>query len=176
MTTHTPSPTQSGTGHLWRAHLMASQGLLDIVQRELQQHVNMLLIHYEILDRLIEVPEHSLRMSELADSAQSSRSRLSHAIARLEEIGYVERRECPIDRRGSFAVLTEAGEQAYRSARPHVERSLEHHLYDVLDDTEQQQLLSLYAKLLSHLAGTDVLPGACTRGLTGAAQQDMSQS
>ncbi len=155
---------------------MATQGLIDIVQRELQQHVNMLLIHFEILERLIAVPDHSLRMSELADSAQSSRSRLSHAISRLEEIGYVERRECPIDRRGSFAVLTEAGEHAYQAARPHVERSLAHHLYDVLDETEQQQLLGLYAKILSHLAGTDVLATACTRGILDSASEEAGPS
>ncbi|MGC8460540.1 MAG: MarR family winged helix-turn-helix transcriptional regulator [Candidatus Dormibacteria bacterium] len=165
MTTNISIRPHPGTERLWRTHLLASQGLTDIVQRELQQHVNMLLIHYEILEHLIDVPERSLRMSELADSAQSSRSRLSHAISRLEEIGYVERKECPIDRRGSYAVLTEAGEQAYNAARPHVERSLERHLYDVLDDTEQQQLLELYTKLLSHLAGTDALPSSCTSGL-----------
>ena len=62
---------------------------------------------YEILVRLSEAPHRTLRMSELADAAESSRSRLSHAVARLEEAGWVRRESCPSDRRGQLAVLTD---------------------------------------------------------------------
>ena len=49
-----------------------------------------------------------MRMSELAIETRSSRSRLSHAVARLEERRWVERLDCPTDRRGQVARLTDA--------------------------------------------------------------------
>jgi DNA-binding MarR family transcriptional regulator len=59
-----------------------------------------------------------MRMSELADATRSSRSRLSHAIARLEERGWITREDCVTDRRGAFAVLTDAGQRALVAAAP----------------------------------------------------------
>ena len=65
--------------------------------------------YYEILVRLSETEGHNMRMSELAVQTRSSRSRLSHAIDRLQERGWVERADCPTDRRGQLAHLTEKG-------------------------------------------------------------------
>ncbi len=64
---------------------------------------------YEILVRLSEAPEHALRMSELAARTLFSRSRLSHAVGRLEREGLVRREPYSGDRRGLCAVLTEKG-------------------------------------------------------------------
>jgi DNA-binding MarR family transcriptional regulator len=78
--------------------------------------------YWEILVRLGEVPERTMRMSELAEATRSSRSRLSHAINRLEERGWVIREEVDTDRRGQNAVLTAAGQAALEQAAPgHVE-------------------------------------------------------
>ena len=57
-------------------------------------------------------------MSELADASRSSRSRLSHAVSRLEERGWVERQDCETDRRGQLAHLTDAGYEALAAAAP----------------------------------------------------------
>src|SRR5579885_3395251 len=48
-------------------------------------------------------------MSDLASRSLSSRSRLSHAVARLEEAGWVRRETCDSDKRGQWAVLTDEG-------------------------------------------------------------------
>src|SRR5262245_2556868 len=93
----------------WRAWLTATRGLGDILDRELQRDSGIPHTYYEILVRLSETPDRALRMSSLAESSNSSRSRLSHAVARLEEAGWVERRDCPTDRRGQIAVLTDRG-------------------------------------------------------------------
>ena len=84
----------------WRAFLSVTQLLSDQLDRELQRDAKIPHAYYEILVRLSEAPDRTLRMSQLADSTLSSRSRLSHAVARLEEAGWVERRSCPTDRRG----------------------------------------------------------------------------
>src|SRR5256885_9611365 len=102
----------------WRAFLAASQLLLDQLDRELQRDAGMPHTYYEILVVLSETPHHTLRMSELAEITLSSRSRLSHAVARLEERGWVRRAACPTDRRGQLAILTDAGFTALRDAAP----------------------------------------------------------
>ena len=91
---------------VWRAFLHASNLLSEQLDRELQREAGIPHAYYEILVVLSESPGRVRRMSELAELCLSSRSRLSHAVARLEEAGCVERRSCPSDRRGAFAALT----------------------------------------------------------------------
>src|SRR3954452_3953399 len=92
--------------HTWRAFLGATRLLSAQLDRQLQRDAGMPLAYYEILVRLSEAPDRALRMSERADAADSSRSRLSHAVARLEETGWVVRESCATDRRGAYARLT----------------------------------------------------------------------
>ena len=75
--------------------------------------------YYLILAMLSEVPGRTLRMSDLAAVTQSSQSRLSHAVSRLERNGWVRRTPCPDDRRSTLAQLTDAGFAALaRRPRP----------------------------------------------------------
>src|SRR3954463_16715390 len=73
----------------WRAWLYSSMLLHDRLDRELTHETGLSHAYYEILVQLSEAPGRALRMSELADRSLSSRSRLSHAVARLEERGWV---------------------------------------------------------------------------------------
>ena len=98
----------------WRAFMLSHVLLFEQFERDLQREAGLPVTYYEIMVRLSEAPDHRLRMSELADRSQSSRSRLSHAVARLEESGWVRRESCPTDRRGSIAVLTDEGYAALR--------------------------------------------------------------
>lgn len=62
-------------------------------------------------------------MSELAARSNSSSSRLSHVVAKLEQRGWVRRQQSPVDARVNVAVLTDAGSaKLAASAPPHVER------------------------------------------------------
>jgi DNA-binding MarR family transcriptional regulator len=124
----------------WRAFLHATRALMDTLDRELQHDAGMPHAYYEILVHLSEAPERNLRMSELADACGSSRSRLSHAVARLEEAGWVRRQDCPTDRRGQLAVLTEEGYQKLVDAAPgHVE-AVRTHLFERLSADQVAQL------------------------------------
>jgi DNA-binding MarR family transcriptional regulator len=135
----------------WRAYLEASRRLLDTLDRELQRDAGMPHAYYEILVRLAESPERALRMSDLAEATGSSRSRLSHAVARLEEAGWVRRRSCPTDRRGQLAVLTDAGFAALSAAAPgHVE-GVRRHLLDALTANQLRALREISEVLVAHL-------------------------
>ncbi|MGB2572080.1 MarR family winged helix-turn-helix transcriptional regulator [Micromonospora citrea] len=135
----------------WRAFLTASRALMDTLDRELQRDAGMPHAYYEILVRLSEAPQRRLRMSELAESTGSSRSRLSHAAARLEAAGWIRREECPTDRRGQIAVLTDAGFATLAAAAPgHVE-GVRRHLFDALSPAQVDQLRRISETLVAHL-------------------------
>jgi DNA-binding MarR family transcriptional regulator len=96
--------------------------------------------YYEILVRLSEAEARRMRMSELADATRSSRSRLSHAVARLEERGWLERVECPTDKRGQIAMLTDVGFAALEAAAPGHVGAVRQHLIDRLTPEQVTQL------------------------------------
>src|SRR6202023_732214 len=126
--------------------------LFEQFDRELQRGAGMPSTYYEVLVRLSEAPERRLRMSALADRSQASRTRLSHTIARLEPTSWGERETCPWDRRGTFAVLTDAGFAALEAAAPiHVE-SVRTHLFDQLDTRQLAELRVIGEQILRHLA------------------------
>ncbi|HZP30081.1 MAG TPA: MarR family transcriptional regulator [Acidimicrobiia bacterium] len=131
--------------------------LFDQFERDLQRDAGLPMAYYEILVRLSEAPDRRLRMSDLADRSQSSRSRLSHAVARLEASGWVRRESCPTDRRGAIAVLTDEGFAALRAAAPaHVE-SVRRHLFDQLTPEQLEQLRDISTTILGHLADLGVV-------------------
>jgi DNA-binding MarR family transcriptional regulator len=135
----------------WRAFLGATRALMDTLDRELQHEAGMPHAYYEILVRLSEAPDHRMRMSELADACGSSRSRLSHAVARLEESGWVRRQDCPTDRRGQVAVLTDEGYRRLEEAAPgHVE-GVRRHLFDPLSPAQVGELKRISDAILGEI-------------------------
>lgn len=143
----------------WRAFLGATRLVFEQLDRELQRDSGIPHTYYEILVRLSEAPDRALRMSALADRSQSSRSRLSHAVARLEANGWVERRACADDKRGQVAHLTEAGFAALAAAAPgHVE-GVRRHVFDPLTPEQVTQLRQISTALVDAvLAGPDAPP------------------
>lgn len=134
----------------WRAFLTASHVLFEGLDRQLQRDSAIPHGYYEILVRLSEAPERTLRMSQLAERSQSSRSRLSHAVARLEEMGWVQRQECATDRRGQMAKLTDEGFAALEAAAPgHVE-AVRSTLLDALTPEQVEQLRTISEAIVAH--------------------------
>jgi DNA-binding MarR family transcriptional regulator len=127
----------------WRAFLAATQTLFATVEGQLQRDSGIPHGYYEILVRLSEADGRALRMSQLAEASTSSKSRLSHAVARLEERGWVERLDCETDRRGQVARLTDEGFGALAAAAPaHVDQ-VRRMLFDRLTDDQVAQLLAI---------------------------------
>lgn len=136
----------------WRSFMTADRLLFDRIERQLQHGSGLNHAYYEILVQLSEAPDRTLRMSDLATTSLASRSRLSHAVARMEEAGWIRRRPCEQDRRGQLAELTDAGfARLHSAAEGHVEevRSL---LFDVLSPEQQHALRDISDVLVAHLA------------------------
>jgi DNA-binding MarR family transcriptional regulator len=125
---------------IWRAYLDATTLLEDHLDRQLQRDAGMPHVYYGLLVKLNESPRRRLRMTELAKHAKITRSRLSHAVARLERNGWVRREDCPDDKRGQFAVLTDAGFEVLRGTAPgHVE-AVRQAMFDRLTPEQQKAL------------------------------------
>ncbi|MFI5821375.1 MarR family winged helix-turn-helix transcriptional regulator [Streptomyces rishiriensis] len=103
---------------IWRSYVHATTLLEDHMDRQLQRDAGMPHVYYGLLVKLAECPQRRLRMTELAKHAKITRSRLSHAVARLEKNGWVRREDCPSDKRGQFAVLTDQGLETLQRAAP----------------------------------------------------------
>ncbi len=140
-TTQGTSVTDDGVGvrwldesqqRSWRAYRDGTARLMAALNHALEEETGLSLGEYEVLVRLSEAPDRTLRMSELAGELAHSRSRLTHTIRRMEEAALVERAPCLQDARGVNCTLTDAGWQRLVDAAPaHVE-SVRVNLVDVL--------------------------------------------
>lgn len=137
----------------WRAYVESSKVLFDALDRQLQRDADMPHAYYEILVRLSEADDRSLRMSELAERTLSSRSRLSHAVARLEERGWVAREDCATDRRGQLARLTERGLATLAGAAPGHVDTVRANLIDALTPEQLGQLSAIGEAIVARVRG-----------------------
>ena len=147
----------------WLTYLAATTLLEAELDRQLQRESGMPHAYYQVLAMLSDVPGRTMRMSDLAAITQSSQSRLSHAVARLERQGWVRRIPCPNDRRSTFAQLTEAGFGALAAAAPGHVRTVRRHLIDRLTPEQVEQLRDIGKAVLAGLGvdlGRAPLPAA----------------
>ena len=124
----------------WRSFLATSELLYAALDRQLQRDAGITHASYIVLAMLSEAPDRSLRMSDLAVRANSSPSRLSHAVARLEARGWVRREPAPKDGRGTVAVLTDAGWQMLAETAPGHVTAVREHLFDQLSQDQVRAL------------------------------------
>ena len=116
----------------WRAFLATVELLNAALDRQLQRDAGMTQGTYVVLAMLSEAPDRSLRMTDLARLANSTPSRLSHAMARLEERGWVTRCRAAADGRGTVATLTDAGWEVVVATAPGHVAAVREHLFDRL--------------------------------------------
>ncbi|WP_405016537.1 MarR family transcriptional regulator [Kitasatospora sp. NBC_00070] len=106
----------------WRELLARHAATACALDRELGELHGLGMSEFEVLERLFEderePDREKLRVQDLAHQVHLSQSALSRLIGRLEKAGLVERAMCAADRRGIFVMLTDAGRQRYREARP----------------------------------------------------------
>lgn len=146
VTPETPKWLNSSEMKAWRRYIVASRRLLDALDNDLTEH-DLSMADYEILAQLSDAPNRSMRMSELADQAMLSRSRLSHRMKVMEKAGWVKREACPIDKRGYFAVMTAKGWKAIVAAAPDHLHSVRTRFVDHLSKADQVALASIFEKV-----------------------------
>jgi len=127
----------------WLAYVEFSTHLADHLNRQLRRDAGMTHADYVLLAVLSSAPEHQLTMSELAERLRITRSRLTHAVTRLQEAGYVDRRDCPSNRRNQLATLTPTGMRHLEEIAPgHVE-AVRQAVFDALTPEQVGQLAEI---------------------------------
>ncbi|MBP2708092.1 MarR family transcriptional regulator [Microbispora sp. RL4-1S] len=138
----------------WRAYIRMSQLLQEALERQLQRDSGMPHAYYMILVVLSESPGRVLTMTGLADLLQYSASRLSHAISRLEEKGWVRRVKRDGDRRTTMAELTGEGFAALAAAAPGHVAEVRRVLFDPLTRAEMHEFRALLDKIFQGFEGS----------------------
>ncbi|MGW1783367.1 MarR family winged helix-turn-helix transcriptional regulator [Streptomyces sp. NPDC002143] len=127
----------------WLAYVDFSTLLADHLNRQLRRDAGMTHADYSLLAYLSLEPDGTLGMSELAQRLKITRSRLTHAVNRLREVGFVDRREDPTDGRGQLAYLTDAGKTLLEEIAPgHVE-AVRRAVFDVLTPEQVRQFAEI---------------------------------
>jgi DNA-binding MarR family transcriptional regulator len=138
----------------WRLFLTACQSLFGSIDAQLLHDSGLPHGYYEILVHLSEAPGRALRMTQLATASTFSKSRLSHAVSRLEERGWVVRQECPTDRRGQIARLTDEGFAILEAAAPGHVAQVRRSLMDALTPGQVGQLGEISAAIAAAAASS----------------------
>jgi DNA-binding MarR family transcriptional regulator len=101
----------------WRGLLRAHACLAKRLDAELERAHRLPMSSYEVLHHLEESSGERMRMCDLAEQAQLSRSGLTRMVDRLTRDGLLERCSCSHDARGSYACLTDMGRERLAEAR-----------------------------------------------------------
>jgi DNA-binding MarR family transcriptional regulator len=134
----------------WREFLTAATTVTDALDRELQAAFGRSLAEYEILVHLSEAPDRRRRMTELADLALLSRSRLTRTIDRLVNADLVVREPCDDDRRGIWAVLTDEGFSVLEAMAPVHVAGVRAHLLDALARQDLAPFAAMCRRVVNH--------------------------
>ncbi|MFJ8025306.1 MarR family winged helix-turn-helix transcriptional regulator [Streptomyces sp. NPDC096311] len=103
---------------------------------------------YLVLSALSMAPEHTLRMSDLAEFTASALSRLSNAVSRLEKRDWVHREPDPADGRYTLATLTEDGLAKVEISAPGHVAEVRRIVFDPLTKAQQRQLGVIAQRML----------------------------
>jgi DNA-binding MarR family transcriptional regulator len=129
--------------------------LNERIERDLQHAAGMPHAYYLILAMLSEAPDRSLRMNQLAGVVRASQSRVSHAVARLEEAGWVRRVPAPGDRRGQIAQLTDAGFDRLVEVAPSHAETVRSMMFDPLSPQQLENFGDICRTILAELNRLD---------------------
>ena len=135
----------------WLPLLRVVQLLPQAMDRQLRKDAGIRHAYYQVLVHLSAQPDRTLSMGELARLAATSPSRLSHAVAAMEERGWVTRRPCSTDRRVQYGGLTDAGLSLLERVAPGHVADVRRLVFDRLTEDEVSRLRSLMLKLLPSL-------------------------
>jgi DNA-binding MarR family transcriptional regulator len=155
---------------VWRTFLRAHATISGRLERDLIADHGLPLAWYDVLLQLAEAPGQRIRMTDLADRVLLSRSGLTRLVDRLVAEDLVERAACPSDARGTYTVLTAAGQRRLREAAPTHLRGIGEYVAGPLSEQELETLRALLRKLLEAAGGDPSPPaGGCGKaeGLIG---------
>jgi DNA-binding MarR family transcriptional regulator len=111
---------------------------------------------YDVLWTLEQAPKYGLRFSDLGERVLLSRSNVTRLAERLEEQGLIERKRCPQDRRGVYAVLTPAGRKTRQDMWKVYGKLIEERFSKLLSSKDHADLIRILSKVYTSPEYDDV--------------------
>ena len=131
----------------WSSLATVLEWLPAALDAQLTNDAELTHFEYGILYALDAAEGSTLRMSTLAGYANSSLSRLSRAVSRLERRGWVSRSPDPSDGRTTLATLTDDGSAAVDSATPGHAALVHELVLDRLTAAQKRQLRDICGRI-----------------------------
>ncbi|NHT16483.1 MarR family transcriptional regulator [Cellulomonas sp. IC4_254] len=131
----------------WSALATVLEWLPPALDAQLQRDAGITHFEYGVLYALSRADGGTLRMSVLADYANSTLSRLSRAAARLEARGWLRREPDPADGRYTLALLTDDGRAAVAAATPGHVGTVRRLVLDRLTAAQARQLREISLRI-----------------------------
>ena len=148
----------------WRSFAGATVRLRWALECQLQQDAGLSFIEYHVLARLSENPGNTMRMSGLAEVTDSSLSRLSHLMKRLERRDLVRREPDRTDGRYTNAILTDAGWRLLVDSAPAHVAKVRELVIDALTPDQLRQLRAVSERILEQIGSSPSRPGPARAG------------
>jgi DNA-binding MarR family transcriptional regulator len=139
----------------WAALATLLEWLPAALDEQLQRDAGLTHFEYGILFALSDASDRTLRMSTLAGYANSSLSRLSRAVARLEARQWVRRAPDPEDGRYTLATLTDLGATKAAEAAPGHVNTVNRLIFDSLTQSQTRQLREISKRILRAIRAAD---------------------
>ena len=142
----------------WRSFAGATVRLRWALECQLQQDAGLSFLEYHVLARLSENPGNALRMSELAEVTDSSLSRLSHLMKRLERRDLVRREADPADGRYTNAIMTDAGLRLLVASAPAHVAKVRELVIDALTPEQLRELRTVSERIVERIGSSPSRP------------------
>ena len=139
-------PTELGQ-IAWRGLLRAHSCLAKRLDAELERAHRLPMSSFEVLHHLAGSPGGRMRMCDLAEQAQLSRSGLTRLVDRLEREGLLERCSCQYDARGAYACLTGDGRLRVEEARSTQLSVVNEHFISRFSEQELSELAAMWERI-----------------------------
>ena len=151
-----PDPFSERELQAWRSLLRLYSTVMRRVDRELERAHGLDNTEYGVLVILVNAPERSLRLGELAARNMASPGGMSRIVDRLAALGLVERRPAPDDRRGALVRLTDPGVGRLRELQVTHHRVARELFLGRLSERELAQFAELAERALPGVATSPV--------------------
>ena len=132
----------------WLAFLAVTMNLIPQLDAHHKQAFGITHMEYMVIIMLAESEEYTSQLSSLARRVNSSLSRLSHQVRRLEEDGLVKLGRSESDARATTATLTQAGLDLLDVAAPDNWQVVRRLIFDPLTEDQREQLNAICLALL----------------------------
>ncbi len=136
-------------GDAWVGFLRAHSSVVKALDADLIARHGLPLSAYEVLLRLALSENGYLRMSELAQQALLSQSRISRLVDQLCRDGLIERRSCETDSRVVYAAITDAGRARLEQAEATHSAGVEGRFFERLSDADLARLAEIWDQILA---------------------------